>query len=82
MGEIKKIRTRGYAIDDEELCLGLRCVAAPIFDYTGTPAYALSVSGPTQRMTKEKMKAIQSKLVPLCRKISRQIGAPETRKTG
>jgi DNA-binding IclR family transcriptional regulator len=75
--DIADIRRRGYAVDDEELSLGLRCVAAPVFDYTGLPSYALSVSGPTQRMTKEKIDAIQTKLVPLCRKISRQIGAPK-----
>jgi DNA-binding IclR family transcriptional regulator len=75
--DIARTRQRGYAIDNEELSLGLRCVAAPVFDYTGKPAYAVSVSGPTQRMTEEKIDAIQSKLVPLCRLISRQIGAPE-----
>jgi DNA-binding IclR family transcriptional regulator len=80
--EIQTIRKRGYAIDDEELSLGLRCVAAPIFDHTGRPAYALSVSGPTQRMKKEKIKAIQSKLVPICHLISRQIGAPGKTKPG
>jgi len=75
--EIARIRRCGYAVDDEELSLGLRCVAAPIFDYTGNPNYALSISGPAQRMTKEKIDAIQATLVPLCRKISRQIGAPQ-----
>ena len=75
--DIARIRQRGYAVDDEELSLGLRCVAAPVFDYTGMPTYALSVSGPTQRMTEEKIEAIQSKLVPICRQISRQLGAPD-----
>jgi len=75
--EIEKIRRQGYAIDDEELSLGLRCVAAPVFDYTGRPSFALSVSGTTQRMSDEKIQAIQSKLRPLCRQISRKIGAPD-----
>ena len=75
--EIQKIREHGYAIDDEELSLGLRCVAAPVFDHTGRPTYALSVSGPTQRMTKKKIKTIQATLLPLCSRISRLIGAPE-----
>jgi DNA-binding IclR family transcriptional regulator len=75
--EIARIRRCGYAVDDEELSLGLRCVAAPIFDYTGKPNYALSISGPAQRMTKKKIDAIQAKLVPMCRKISRQLGAPQ-----
>ena len=75
--DLEQVRRRGYAIDDEELSLGLRCVAAPVFDYTGRPTYAVSVSGPAQRMTKEKIKAIQTKLVPVCRQISHQIGAPD-----
>lgn len=75
--EIEQIRRRGYAIDDEELSLGLRCVAAPVFDYTGRPSFALSVSGSTQRMTEEKIEAIQAKLRSLCQQISRKIGAPD-----
>lgn len=75
--ELEKIRQRGYAIDNEELSLGLRCVAAPVFDYTGTAVYALSVSGPSLRMTEAKMDAIKAKLLPICRQLSRQIGAPE-----
>ncbi len=75
--DIEKIRQRGYAIDDEELSLGLRCVAAPVFDHTGRPTYALSVSGPTQRMSKKKIDAIKTKMLPLCLRISRLIGAPE-----
>jgi DNA-binding IclR family transcriptional regulator len=75
--EIARIRRCGYAVDNEELSLGLRCVAAPIFDYTGSPNYALSISGPTQRMTEEKIDAIQGKLVAICRQLSRQIGAPK-----
>ncbi|MGB5984588.1 MAG: IclR family transcriptional regulator [Desulfobacterales bacterium] len=75
--EMDKIRQCGYAIDDEELSLGLRCVGAPIFDHRGTAAFALSVSGPSLRMTPEKMRAIQAQLLPICRELSRQIGAPE-----
>jgi DNA-binding IclR family transcriptional regulator len=77
--EIEQIRQRGYAVDDEELSLGLRCVAAPVFDYMGRPTYAMSVSGPTQRMSEEKINAIRTKLLPLCRELSRQIGAPDKR---
>jgi len=74
--EIERIRERGYAVDNEELSLGLRCVGVPIFDYTGRPAYAMSVSAPALRMSAEKIEAIQTKLRSLCRQISHQIGAP------
>jgi DNA-binding IclR family transcriptional regulator len=77
--EITLIRKLGYAIDNEELSIGLRCVGAPVFDFTGKPVYALSVSGPTQRMSEEKMLAISKKLVPLCNKLSERIGAPKNK---
>jgi len=74
--EIELVRKRGYAVDNQELSLGLRCVGVPIFDYTGRPTYAMSVSAPVSRMSAEKIQAIQTKLRSLCRQISRQIGAP------
>lgn len=40
-------RQRGYAIDDEERNLGMRCIAAPIFNEFGEPFGGVSVSGPT-----------------------------------
>lgn len=75
--EIEKTRRRGYAIDDEELSLGLKCISAPVFDYAGRPSYALSVSGPKHRMSDEKIQNIQEKLLSVCHRLSRQIGAPE-----
>ena len=62
LDEVDKIRRQGYAIDDEELTLGLRCVAAPVLDHAGRPTYAMSVSGPTQRMSEEKMQDYSGKI--------------------
>ncbi len=50
--ELEKIRKRGYAIDDEESVLGVRCLAAPVLNAEQEPIAALSISGPTARMTK------------------------------
>jgi IclR family acetate operon transcriptional repressor len=52
--ELAMIRSQGYAIDNEENELGIRCVGAPIFDYTGKPVGAISVSAPCDRMDKER----------------------------
>lgn len=53
--DLERIRQLGYAIDDEEHALGLRCVAAPVFDEMGQPVAAISVSGPSARIPKERL---------------------------
>ncbi len=52
--ELERVREQGYAIDDQENEVGVRCIGAPIFDYTGQVIGAISVSGPASRMTMEK----------------------------
>ena len=47
--ELRRIRERGYAMDDEEIEIGLKCVAAPIQDASGIVIGALSISGPAFR---------------------------------
>ena len=56
--ELAKTRERGFAIDNEEFVLGLRCVAAPLLDERGMAHAALSVAGPKARMTDERLAAL------------------------
>ncbi|WP_245779502.1 IclR family transcriptional regulator [Halostagnicola kamekurae] len=55
--QLEEIRERGYAIDDEERVIGMRCVAAPICDENDRPIGAISVSGPTNRFDDDIFKA-------------------------
>lgn len=48
--ELARTRETGYALDDEESFLGIRCVAVPLFDYSGAPIAAVAVSGPASRL--------------------------------
>jgi IclR family acetate operon transcriptional repressor len=48
--QLEQVRTAGYALDDEEHAVGLRCIAAPIFDETGETIAAISASGPMARI--------------------------------
>ena len=50
MRDLQAARERGYAIDAEERTLGMRCIAAPVFDVHGEVRAGLSVSGPTSRI--------------------------------
>lgn len=51
--EIRLTQARGFAIDIEEFTLGIRCVAAPVFDERGTMIAAIGVSGPSVRVSTE-----------------------------
>jgi len=53
--ELTLIRQCEYSLEDEEVDLGLRCIGAPIFDESDHVVAALSVSGPTTRVTREKL---------------------------
>jgi IclR family acetate operon transcriptional repressor len=52
--ELAVINRRGWAVDDEERNLGMRCVAAAIFNEYGEAIAGVSVSGPTVRITPER----------------------------
>ncbi len=68
------IKERGYAIDNEEYETGLVCVAAPVFDHSGAVKYAISVTGPSLRMTQEKISESIKVLKDAAYKISYEIG--------
>ena len=72
--ELAAIRQKGYAIDDEEIEVGLRCVAAPIRDHTGRVTAAISVAAPVQRMSKKAVQATIPTVVAAAESISRRLG--------
>ena len=72
--ELKKTRQRGYAVDDEEGLLGLRCVAAPIFDRAGVSVAALSMSAPVGTLTREVVPDAAATVREAAMKISMQLG--------
>ena len=72
--ELASVRTRGYAVDDEEIEVGLRCVAAPIRDHSGHVVAAISVAAPVQRMTKKNIQSTVPGVVAAAEAISRRLG--------
>ncbi len=53
--DLSRIRQRGYAIDDEEDEVGMRCIGAPVFDISGAVIASISVSGTTEQIRIENM---------------------------
>ncbi|WP_349962853.1 HTH-type transcriptional regulator BhcR [Rhizobium sp. ZPR3] len=58
LNDVAEIRSRGWSIDDEEHTLGMRCVAAPIFDEYGEAIAGISISGPAVRLPDERVAAL------------------------
>jgi DNA-binding IclR family transcriptional regulator len=72
--DLATVRARGYAIDDEELENGLRCIAAPIRDHSGNVVASASVAGPAQRMTKKTLIAFAPDVIAAADAISTRLG--------
>lgn len=73
--EIQEIRRRGYALDNEENELGVRCVAAAIPAWHGGVSHALSISAPVSRMTDERVAALAPQLLAVRDEIAAALGA-------
>lgn len=74
MDELEVIRSQGYAIDNEELAIGVRCIAVPIYNYQGYVRYSLGISGPCNNMTKELIDKYVKEMTGSANQISRSIG--------
>ena len=72
--ELRRIRTAGHAIDDEEQHEGLRCIAMPVFCYSGRVVASMCVLGPKQRMSQQKLHAVRVPLAELGSRLSQRLG--------
>lgn len=72
--KLEEIKDKGFAVDNEEVMQGLSCVAAPIINHTGAVKYSLSVTGPTVRMTEDKIKEYAKIIKEATNEISYKIG--------
>jgi DNA-binding IclR family transcriptional regulator len=71
---LKAVRSAGFAIDDEESAVGLRCVAAAIRDATGKVAAAISLSSPADRLARDDALRLAPRIISSAAAISRRLG--------
>ncbi|MFC3337402.1 IclR family transcriptional regulator domain-containing protein [Paracandidimonas soli] len=71
--ELRITRSRGYAIDDEEIVLGVRCVGAPVVDSAGQVRGAISVAGPAYRLTRERLELLGPEVAEAARRVGAQL---------
>lgn len=69
---LRRVAELGYAVNDEEIDVGVKCVGAPIRDYTQQIVGAVSISAPTMRFSATRMK---KELIPLVKEAADSISA-------
>lgn len=72
--DLQRTRQRGWAFDNEERYLGVRCIAAPIFNQFGEALAGISISGPTTRLIDERIETFVAGVTTAARTVTQQSG--------
>lgn len=72
--ELHRVRINGYAIDDEEYQVGLRCIAATVYDSHSEVLCAVSVSGLIARLTDERVEPVGEVVAQIARELTLSLG--------
>ena len=67
------MRRLGYAVDDEEFDIGVRCIAVPVFDFRGKLAGAIGVSGPATRVTLARLPEMTATVIEIGKALSERM---------
>ena len=70
---LEQVRAQGYAVDDEEFDLGVRCIAVPVFDFRGKAAASIGISGPATRVTTERLPELAAIVVEIGKALSERM---------
>jgi DNA-binding IclR family transcriptional regulator len=77
--ELAAVRRRGYAIDDEEHAVGVRCVAAPVFSASGDVVAAIGASGTVSQVSDDYLPSLGKIVQTTALKLSAQLGGRRNR---
>lgn len=76
--ESEATRKRGYSLDDEEFNLGVRCLAAPVYDSTGMCVGAIGITAATLRFPKDRIPEMAVSVKSAANELSRLLGYTES----
>ena len=74
LNDLEATRARGYSVDAEERNLGMRCIAAPVFDVHGEAIAGISVSGPTSRVGLDQIDQFSAHVIAAAHDLTAAIG--------
>ena len=77
--ELERVRDRGYGIDDREHEEWVRCIGAPIIDYTGYAVGGISITGPSQRLSDDRLPDLARPILNAVHEISLRLGHQHSR---
>lgn len=72
--DVRATRARGYSLDDEEDSVGVRCLGAAVTGMGGAPIFAVSLTGPSPRFTREICERLAPTLLAVTGELSRRFG--------
>jgi IclR family transcriptional regulator, KDG regulon repressor len=72
--ELNTVRERGYSIDNEEFEPGLKCIGAPVHNYSGKVVGAISVAGPAFRLTNANIARLSGTVMRTAQELSEELG--------
>ncbi|WP_343208290.1 IclR family transcriptional regulator [Anaerolentibacter hominis] len=75
LDELNEVRRRGYALDNEENEIGVRCIAASIYDFHGEALYAFSISAPISRMDDARIESLASYVLAAKKELESRMGS-------
>ena len=80
--DLARVRAAGFAIDGEEKTLGMRCIAAPVFDLNTEAVAGISVSGPTSRVATSDIPRLSAAVIDAARALTLAIGGKPAPRPG
>jgi len=72
--ELQRIRSQDYAMDNLEYSNDMRCIAVPVFEGGGYVNSGISISGPDNRFTLEKLEDLKKPMLKASQKLSKKLG--------
>lgn len=72
--ELRNIRRKGIAVDDQEFSHGIRCIAAPVFNFSNSVVAALGMFGPAWRVSHERVSLHSKTVADLAHRLSKELG--------
>jgi len=74
LSDLRRVRGQGYALDNEEDALGMRCIGAPVFDQNGAVVAAISLTAPVQRLPESDFGPVAGQVIESANQISGRLG--------